>query len=190
MFSGTDVHKRVIKQKYCRKRDLEETTQLLWKFLTDALFLEIKGDMNEEVFVADLVETSRRVILRALSYEMIGTKVVEIYNTLYETDFVTDFMVFQDLVEECTAKAAVCPAWLSSILFLKDCENHRLGIVSRLESAMRQAIDTTDHNDVLSLGRWFVSVYDMKDKDDNRLYNFDDIADFSVGLMFAARTRS
>ena len=184
VFKGTDVHKRAIKQQYSKPGHLEETAQLYWKFLKDALEKEVPCDVHQAVLVEDFFVTARRIILRTITYEMIGKNVVDKYDTINNTDFISDFMIFQDLVEDCTAKAAVCPTWLASVLFLKDCERRRLLIVSRLSDAMNRIFDGGDE---ASVGKWLQSLYNMKKSDDTdtRLYQCDDIGDFAVGLLFA-----
>jgi hypothetical protein len=185
VFSGTDVHKKIIKQKYSKKADLEETCQLYWKYLNDSMRDEVACDTGIEVIVEDFFVTVRRVILRTIAYEMIGGPVVDMYNSINDADFISDFMVFQDLVEDCTAKAAVCPAWLSSVMFLKDCEKKRLTIASKLAVAISRALDGND-SDTTSLGKWLLAVHDMRRLDDTKLYNLEEIADFALGLLFAA----
>lgn len=188
VFSGTDVHKRIIKQKYSKKNDMECSAQLYWKFLTEAMSSEINGVVGEEVFVPDFMVTCRRIILQTMTYEMIGKRVVEMYGAVNNNaNFVSDFMVFQDLVEDCTAKAAVCPTWLATFLFLNDCQNKRLELVSKIENAISRALDSSEGDEDDSMGRWLLSVHALT-KDDNisKLYTLNDIADFTVGLMFAA----
>lgn len=187
MFAGTDIHKKIIKQQYSKPVDLEETSQLYWMYLNDAIRDEVNCDVGQVVLVEDFFLTVRRVILRTMTYEMIGSVVVDMYNAINATDFISDFMIFQDLVEDCTAKAAVCPTWLASVLFLKDCERKRLKIVSRLSFAMKRVLvmDGAPADEAPVVGKWLRAVYDMRKTDDTRLYNFDDIGDFTVGLLFA-----
>lgn len=139
-------------------------------------------DVNQPTEITDFLATTRRVILQAVTFEMIGCSVVNAYNTIYKSDFVSDFMVFQDLVEECTAKAAVCPEWLASVLFLKDCENKRFILVSKLEEAIRQV--TQDNYG--AVGKWLFSALDIKNNSGERKFKLDELADIIVGLLFAA----
>ena len=183
VFSGTDVHKRIIKQKYSGKDDLEELSQLYWKCINESIEVEIQSDSvrGKDTIVPDFLNFSRRVILRTMTYEMIGRDVVKFYNSMND-DFISVFMDFQDDVEECTAKAAVCPAWLATLLFLKDCEKKRLNIVSKLAVAIEDALQYDDAD----VGRWLLAAHNMKTVDGNKQHTYEDIADFSMGLLFAA----
>lgn len=184
VFAGTDVHKQIIKQNYSSKRDLEHTSQLYWKYMTSAMDREINCERGKEVVVIDFMVTVRRIILRTITYEMVGSGVVEMYNSQNDADFISDFMVFQDLVEECTAKAAVCPAWLAKVWFLKDCENKRLSLVAKLMTAIQQAAQSGREGG--HLGRWLSSVRAMSHENGAKVHSLEDIADFAVGLLFAA----
>jgi hypothetical protein len=96
-------------------------------------------------------------------------------------------------VEECTAQAAVCPAWLAPRLFLRDCEKKRLRIVARLADVFKRVLDCRDQCNV---GKWLLAVHAMQRQGEGagsqgqssqrRCYDCDEIADFAVGLLFAA----
>ena len=51
-------------------------------------------------------------------------------------DLITEFLIFQDKVEEAIAQSTVLPRFLSLLLYLKPVESMRLRIVKKLEQVI------------------------------------------------------
>lgn len=116
------------------------------------------------IVIQDLFRTVRRIILRTIIGDMIDSKFIERYNHKFYSDtiddnndqhhqrkqqqqqrpnrrkgddFISEFIIFQDEVEECTAKAAVCPEWLAKPLFLSQCKSNRVSLVDRIAEVLK-----------------------------------------------------
>lgn len=135
VFHGTDIHKSIIKSKYSSINEMNQAFNRILISIDEILRTEIK---NSKGSISDIITFIRKVILLAISWELIGKSVIEIYNSKPGQDFLIDFMLFQDCVEDVTAKAAVLPTWLALPICLWKSEVRRKCIVSKIDLCFKE----------------------------------------------------
>lgn len=173
---GTDWHKRILKDYIYSSKDVCVDT---FPFLVKAVDVETKlaaitaSNKNDTttVLVNDLFDFARRCMLRAMLTYMIAPSILDGENA----DFLESFMLYQDKVEDATAKAAILPRFLSVSFILKPVEKQRLILTKQL-ATMIHTIWNEDSND---MGPWLTAF-----QRDNR--TAPQAAELTMGLMFAA----
>jgi hypothetical protein len=147
--------------------------------------------------IKDLFHFVRRVVLRAAMERFVGDALVRAPGLLEE------FMVFQDALEDATAQAVVLPRAIGLVAFLWPVERKRLALQRRIAKLLKihylrsdhnpksNQTDNNDHEQDQSqqtqdlpnceAGFWLQEV--MKEKPN---HSVDEIAEFIVGLLFAA----
>jgi hypothetical protein len=133
VFTGTDIHKRVVKDEYFTKVQLDAMALRMMEYFRSS----IRGLIGTEKSgrITDFLDFSRRVMLRSMFFEMLGPNVLDSYASA-ETGFMDEFMDFQDTVEDATAKAAVLPTWLALPVCLWACANKRKRVVGRIQDCL------------------------------------------------------
>lgn len=169
VYKGTDWHKRILKD-YVYNQTTTRTNVMpaVFENLVTAFDKETstQNDNNMDLFVL-----MRRCMLRAMLTYMIAPSILD---GQYEK-FLTDFMEFQDMVEDATAKAAVLPRFLSVPLVLQPVQRKRLELTMNLT----EMIQTTWRNNGTAMGPWLQAFR----KEDIAA---EEAAELTLGLMFAA----
>lgn len=149
VFSGTNFHKWVVKNNYSSAAHISAVSKRMLNFISNAVSIELqrcKGGV-----VQDFFGFIRRIIFISVVSEFLGTTLIQTYNDNGATgssDFVSEFMQFQDSVEDATAKSAVLPLWLSLPICLWSCARRREVIVSKLENCLKQMwLSDNNHSD-------------------------------------------
>ena len=171
---GTDLHKGIIKGLGWSSSSSSSTNSpRIWmESIQTAIRVEQQSQSQSSENV-DWFPFIRRVILRATIEQMIGSAFLQSWD---DFSFVTEFMSFQDTLEDVTAKAVVLPRWLAMPTMLLPLKRRR----ERLQQIIQKRLQVilSSNNDSLALGFW---LDELKDK-----YQVEEIAEFVVGLLFAA----
>ena len=176
VFEGTDFHKRLIKDHLNKPGVIP----LLYSALRDAYRLEIdqhndkdaqEGDGGDsKLVVKDFFALIRRCTIRAVVSVFLGSPILE-----SSDDFLDEFMVLQDAIEEATAAAAVLPKFISSPLVLRPVERSRI----RLQKDIAQRILNAWNKPETQQGPWLQEFRSQG-------VSVEKAAEFVVGLLFAA----
>jgi len=105
--------------------------------LTDGLrdsVLAALQEFGESGALRDAMFTLRRVTLHATVLHLIGKPILDEY--CQDRDFLSDFMIFQDHVEDATAKGVVLPEWIATRFIWRPVRLERARIVARLQHAL------------------------------------------------------
>jgi cytochrome P450 len=178
---GTDLHKGIVKGVWQRN----PAEQFLgWRTaLQKALQLEIFGTVDGDA-VGDRTTTNvelfqlvRRVVLRATVDRMIGPKFLD---GTQDDVFLKEFMAFQDQLEDVTAKAVVLPRWFALPALLWPVRKQRETLQGRIVERLNGILltDTDGEGSTTTQGFWLAQMYPR--------YSITDIAEYIVGLLFAA----
>lgn len=189
VFHGTDLHKGIIKGIWQKS----PTKQFVhWKVaLQNALSVEVKDkavarttnnnndNVNNKV---ELFHLLRRVLLRVTIDQMIGSSFLK--HDKNDELFLDDFMQYQDELEDVTAKAVVLPRWIALPLLLRPVRKLRDTLQNTIETRLTAMIKSNDddknedNDDNNRMGFWLEQMYPR--------YTIPDIAEYVVGLLFAA----
>lgn len=170
--TGADVHKGIVKGVW--HSNPNQQVQMWLKSLEKSLSIEVEisTTATTDNKKYDLLPLLRRVFLRAVISHMISPDFLENWTF----PFLQEYMEFQDILEEATAKAVVLPRWIALPAFLWPVQRrrHKLQqtIVKRLHELQKQQQDPS------SMGYWWEDVKDH--------HSTDEIAELIVGLLFAA----
>jgi hypothetical protein len=134
VFTGTDIHKRVVKDEYFTKTQLDAMALRMMEYFRSSI-KGLVGDKRSSGRIVDFLDFSRRIMLRSMFFELIGPAVLESYAS-GEAGFMNEFMDFQDTVEDATAKAAVLPTWLALPVCLWSCAKKRKRVVGRIRDCL------------------------------------------------------
>lgn len=138
----------------------------------------------------ELFQFLRRVILRATVDRMIGPKFLDAGINKDDVLFLNELMAFQDQLEDVTAKAVVLPRWFALPALLwpvrRQREKLQMRIAKRLDEMLSKNHndknddddDDDDKNSSGQVGFWLAQMYPR--------YSVTDIAEYIVGLLFAA----
>ncbi|CAJ1935269.1 unnamed protein product [Cylindrotheca closterium] len=171
---GTDLHKGIVKGMW--HDDADAHVRLLIQSIRQALQVEsteskrIQPDAKK--YNADFMKFIRRVLLRTTIDRFIGSFFLDSWENF---DFIDVFMKFQDDLEDVTAKSVILPRFLSLPLLLWPLARRR----QKLQITIAERLKKTKP-DAKDCGFWLNEVQTT------RTHSIDDIAEFIVGLLFAA----
>ena len=172
VYEGTDFHKRLIKQ-YLNRADT--TVPLLFSALQDAYRLEVDEHVGKDgvnrLLVHDFLGLVRRCTIRAVVSVFLGSSMLR----SSQDDFLDNFMLLQDAIEEATAAAAVLPKFLSLPLILRPVERSRI----KLQKDIARRISLAWSKPEKDQGPWLKEFRSQG-------ISVDKAAEFVVGLLFAA----
>ena len=172
VYEGTDFHKRLIK-KYLNKADT--TVPLLFSALQNAYRLEVDEHVGKDgvnrLLVHDFLGLVRRCTIRAVVSVFLGSSMLR----SSQDDFLDNFMLLQDAIEEATAAAAVLPKFLSLPLILRPVERSRI----KLQKDIARRISLAWSKPEKDQGPWLKEFRSQG-------ISVDKAAEFVVGLLFAA----
>lgn len=154
VYEGSEFHKNVIKSYFTSLTNINSATSRFMESLNNSINIELltenKRVANVGVSAGGIVATciddfmlfSRRVILRSVVEVFLSAHFVKIYQQQHGEkgidDFVAHFMIFQDLVEESTAAAAVLPLFLAYPTILLKCANKRKILVDKITRVVQR----------------------------------------------------
>ena len=111
VFTGTDFHRRVLKQRgfsMASARVLDDELSM-----KEAVAEAISAAFSKErIIITDFLKTVRRTMLHAVVVHLLGTQLLKAYHD-QGSDFLDDFMHLQDCIEDATAKGVALPRPLS-----------------------------------------------------------------------------
>lgn len=175
VYEGTNLHKGIVKGIFHSPLATDRQVQAWLTAIRKALQVETPGGGARNV---DFFHTIRRVTLRSTVEVMIGTAFLHGWD---EFDFVSEFMAFQDALEDVTAKSVVLPRPLALVAMLWPLQRRRLAlqktIEGRLTTILAKEEDPKDEEDG-RIGFWLQAV-----RSDHEVW---EISEFIVGLLFAA----
>ena len=138
------------------------------KSVRGALQIETSTTLKSHEKV-EFMSLIRRVTLRSVIENFIGSFFLD----GWDFNFIEEYMEFQDILEDVTAKSAVMPRSLALPLLLWPFRRQRLKleniILNRLE-------DTLPNIHKKQLGFWLAELHD---------FDLDEISQFIIGLLFA-----
>lgn len=206
VYKGTDWHKRILKHELMSNNKF--TTHFLpitFHALEQALQYELQqhelqqqkksttikqddNNNNDMVLISDLFPLIRRCTLKAQMDSLLSPIFLQEDPTLLEA-----FMIFQDMIEETTAKAAVLPRWIALPICLWPTQAARNKLIQRLipliqlawkksgtkrnnSNATTTTTTTTERN---CLGPWMKTYLEEQT-------SAEEAAELIIGLLFAA----
>lgn len=179
---GTDLHKRILKAMLRSDTGgIDAQVPKLFQAVSDAIQRELPSaaaavkaqDTAERsaaavssppgpgrrVRVADFFTLVRRCMLRAMLHCLVGPA----FAAAGGAEFVSDFIKFQDAVENATAQAAVLPRALALPMVLWPCAVRRRGLAKRVQRLMDVAFECATsgrRGPVQKLGPWLEAIRD------------------------------
>jgi len=206
-FQGPDFIKQQLKDNiYCLPR-LEERLQRAMQCAMDletqpdARCVETHTTMTSDdnnnsntaiVVVKDLFELSRRVMLRVMLDIFLGQSV------RIDATLIDDIMIFEDKIEDATAKAAVLPSFIAVPFYLNPTKRARLALQAQLADRMDEAWNqhqqeatkkeddnnsnnnNNDDDDDDKVGPW------LRECKTSSFMTREDAAELTVSLIFAS----
>lgn len=173
VYKGTDWHKQILKD-YIMGDNFQSTfLPGIFKALSNAIDEEVKlatkrnGDLAE---IPDLFHFIRRVVLRATLDNFVSPLMLHEDPGLLEA-----LMVFQDKVEDATAKAAVLPRIIALPVCLWSTQKAREALKLRISKILPDILRTGE----TVLGPWLQTYSKEKTPPE-------DAAEHLIGLIFAA----
>ena len=172
---GTDWHKRILKDYIYNNK--ENAISTIFQFLVAAVDKETMNNddkhetNNSVVAVNDLFTFVRRIMLRTMLTYMIAPGILD---EPANEQFLNDFMDYQDMVEDATAKAAVLPRFISIPFILKPVQQRREELTLQLASMIGCIWKNCD-----DIGPWLTAFQ-------NDCIGANEAAELTLGLLFAA----
>lgn len=179
---GTDFHKGVVKGIFHDPETADAQVRLWLTSIRRALEMEtvatniIRRRQQKQTFPFDFFHVIRRVTLRATVDVMVGTAFLDGWD---DFDFISEFMKFQDKLEDVTAKSVVLPRPVASIAILWPFQRRREALqktIGERLALINAEVDDDARKD--RKGFWLQAV--EKDHDTST------ISELIVGLLFAA----
>jgi len=141
----------------------------------------IERAMEKEVAASnaeklDFLHLNRRVLLRAVIEHMICPEMLDKSKWDDGFDFLHEYMNFQDMLEDVTAKAGVIHRCIALPIFLWPAQRRRLHLQKKIEQHLKLHIL---HDTSAKTGFWLHEM--IKNK-----FNAPEIAEFTIALLFAA----
>ena len=169
---GTDIHKQILKGVLFEPSKYKAEIPKLYQAVERAFDAELSlfQEDGNVIYAPDFLQLVRRVVMRATVERLVGSTFLEQGGP----QFVTDFSVFQDALEDATAKAAVLPRWIALPACLWPVQRCRLTLQTKIVAILEHVFQ---HKESV-LGLWLEKV-----KEDQSV---EDIAELIVGLLFAA----
>jgi cytochrome P450 len=177
VYQGTDWHKSILKNRVMGENFQKKFLPSIYTALDNALQQELnqnsKNEMDKDDFVEfpDLFKLVRRCFLRAILDAFVSPRLLEEEPALLE-----ELMIFQDMVEDSTAKAAILPRVLALPACLWRTQKARGVLVNRLSRIISSIWETKYKS---SLGPWMQTYVEDKTPPE-------DAADHIIGLVFSA----
>lgn len=177
VYSGTDLHKGIVKGIW--HKDPQSQMEQWRTSIRTSLQIETKDDGNHHSHTFDFFQFIRRVILRSCIDRMISPKFLDDGMS----NFLDEFMEFQDELEDVTAKAVVLPKWIARPALLLPVKRKRLQLQAKItkrldELFLLQAKTPSSSSSVL--GFWLEEFHTSKQ------HSTKEIAEYMVGILFAA----
>jgi len=178
---GTDLHRRTVKTWLRRDRGgLQGEVPKLYESLKRSLDIELQrlgANSGGEIQVPDVFSLVRRCVLRSSIERLVGPGVLR-----EQDDLLSEFMVFQDAVEDATAKAAVLPRPIALVVALWPVQSKRQTLQRRLKSIIERILAEAEASgDDAGLGPWLQTIKDPA----NGLSSAQG-AELVISLLFAA----
>ena len=184
---GTDLHKRILKTMLRSDTGgIDAQVPQLFHAVRDGirqeLSLRAQPDMSVPLVrrrVPDFFTLVRRCMLRAMLHCLVGPA----FAAAGGAQFVSEFIKFQDAVENATAQAAVLPRVVALPLVLWPCAVRRRALTKRVRSLMGIAFECASGQNEPShkLGPWLEAI-----RDPSIGLSTDDGAQLIISLLFAA----
>jgi cytochrome P450 len=162
VYQGTDLHKGIVKAIW--QEDPKQHVESWVKSLRASLETETAGGSSFELF-----HLIRRVVLRSSIDRMVSPEFLDGFPL-----FLDDFMGFQDQLEDVTPKAVILPRWIALPGMLWPVKRRR----EKLQVKIAKRLDDLLATSSPSLGFWLAELHSK--------YSTKDIAEYMVGLLFAA----
>ena len=121
----------------------------------------------------DLLQTMRKTFLHQAMSFFVGDAVLEMHPSI-----ISDYVNFQDGLEDAVAKATVLPRWLAGVAFLDPVADKRRPLVLRLAASIGAMWDGAANPDADTgkVGCWTAALQDM---DVSKLPGFREYVDAS-----------
>jgi cytochrome P450 len=162
VYQGTDIHKGIVKAVW--QKDPKEHVEGWVESLRSSMELETGDGSHFELF-----QLIRRVVLRASIDRMVSPEFLNGFS-----DFLDDFMSFQDCLEDVTAKAVILPRWIALPGLLMPVQRRREKLQTKIVKRLDELLATSSPR----IGFWLAELYPK--------HSTKDIAEYIVGLLFAA----
>ena len=166
---GADIHKHLLKSAFLTPTKLQEHLNQVYTGLQDALRIELSEYQSSSI---DFMKFMRRVMLRVSITQLIGES---FWKHVVGKAFISNYVQFQDLLEDATAQAAVLPRWMALPLCLWGVQRRRLVLQKELKRILHALDGETN-----GIGVWLQEI-----RNENK-YSLDEMAELIVGLLFAA----
>jgi sterol 14alpha-demethylase len=166
---GTDIHKHLLKSSLLTPTKLQAHLEHVYSGLKDAIRIELEQSDNPQSI--DFMKWMRRVMLRVTLTQLIGSS---FWKHVDGRTFLSNYVKFQDLLEDATAQAAVLPIWMALPLCLWGVQRRRLVLQKELKRVIKSM-----EGEVVGIGVWLEAIRSEK-------YSLDEVAELIVGLLFAA----
>jgi cytochrome P450 len=196
---GTDFHKGIVKGIFHNPNEADRQVTVWLKSIQDALDLdevtdcccsELSSSTTSGTATGfsksrvNFLNTIRRVLLRATVEVMIGKAFLDGWDNF---DFISEFMSFQDSLEDVTAKSVVLPRPLALVTMLWPFQRRRLALQKTIEGRLKLMYgnnkndDGGDDDDDMKKGFWLRAI-----EADHNYIDMGTISELIVGLLFAA----
>jgi sterol 14-demethylase len=160
---GTDIHKGIVKGVWT-KNPSEQV-----KGWMESITVALEKETSAEDDSVEFFKLVRRVTLRAVIERLISPTFLD----SWDYPFLNEFMRFQDTLEDVTAKSVVLPRWLALPALLVPLAKQREGMQANIAVHLKQLL-----KEKKEMGFWLAQVHTE--------YSVDEIAEYIVGLLFAA----
>ena len=158
VFKGADFHRDVVKSNFSNARDVSSIAATLMSSYEESLRMELSAthlsipntaEVNGgHIVLDDFMMITRRIILRGVVDVFLSRHFSVVYEQQTGTAFATEFMDFQDTVEEATATAAVLPVFVAYPLCLYGCQQRRLVLTERMSRTVQRLWTDLDAGEI------------------------------------------
>lgn len=186
VYLGTSVHKLVLKNKLYPELQQVDAQQQLHSVLRSAVARRVMVVADGSSTTVDIIPCVRRIFLDVTIDFLIGRGLLADHE-----QFVEEYIMFQDALEEATAKAVVLPSAVAQFV-LRPVGRRRATLVATLAQGVERAWREVDG---ISAGMWTTFMKGLR-KDQLVANDFVDFpstaitpveaAEFMIGLLFAA----
>mmetsp|Transcript_129559 Transcript_129559/g.415387 ORF Transcript_129559/g.415387 Transcript_129559/m.415387 type:complete len:355 (-) Transcript_129559:631-1695(-) len=140
VYFGTDLHKVVLKSTGLAELGSETCSTELAAAIATAVDAALPlGQDGSHGSLRDMLDTMRRAMLHTVVLHLLGSGVLAAFNGppgRHSRDLLSEFMVFQDRVEDATTKGVALPSWLSRPLIWWPVRLRRWRLRRRLAEAV------------------------------------------------------
>lgn len=192
---GASFHKYVVKNNYFKSNDLYTKARYYHTLLPIILEQELTvlndtansihafPDSMKVHLVPDFQYFTRRVFLTLNIIDFLGRAVLDMYNAT-GMNLTTEFLQFQDTLEDAIAQATVLPRVLALPLYLQPVERRRGAIVQKLAHIIEEvwAKHPCEGEGEGAIGVWLMEIH----RNNNRLRNIGTTVSNSYQREFSA----